>query len=97
MKPYKKISAYPHIIRDVAVWVPSDTSETEVRKVINESAGGLLMEDPILFDRFPKDNRISLAFRGIFQSYERTLTDEEVSRAMDKIISALKNKGWEVR
>lgn len=97
MKPYKKVSSYPRVIRDVALWVPETTSEDEVKKVITESAGSLLTEGPTLFDRFLKDGRVSLAFRGVFQSYEKTLSDEEVNQMMDNVTVALREHHWEVR
>ena len=45
------------------------------------------------FDRYQgkgiPDGRVSLSFRLTFQSPERTLTDDEVQAAMQRIISAL--------
>ena len=45
------------------------------------------------FDRYQgkgvPDGKVSLSFRLTFQSLERTLTDEEVQAAMQKIIEAL--------
>ncbi|MDP2933878.1 MAG: hypothetical protein Q8N81_07175 [bacterium] len=38
-----------------------------------------------------------LAFRLIYQSDERNLTDEEVNKLQEKIIKALEEEGWEVR
>ena len=50
-----------------------------------------------LFDTFKKDGRISYAFRLIFQSMEKTLTDTEINAIMEKIGSDIKVAGWEVR
>jgi phenylalanyl-tRNA synthetase beta subunit len=52
-----------------------------------------------LFDQYdPEDqDRISLAYRLVFQSDERTLEDEEVNEIMDDVYEAVKEKGWEVR
>jgi phenylalanyl-tRNA synthetase beta chain len=36
------------------------------------------------------DGKVSLSFRLTFQSPERTLTDDEVSEAMTRIVTALK-------
>ena len=47
---------------------------------------------------FKKGNQISYAFRLVFQSYERTLTDLEVNDIMTKITNKIKEKnGWQVR
>jgi phenylalanyl-tRNA synthetase beta chain len=95
---YKPTSPYPRMIRDVAIWVPVVTEESEVARVIKESAGPLLDIGPLLFDTFEKDGRKSLAFRLVLQSYERTLSDEEAGNVMAGVIDALEqNEGWEVR
>ena len=50
-----------------------------------------------LFDTFKKEGKVSYAFRMVFQSMEKTLTDDEVNSVMTAIYEALKGKGWEVR
>lgn len=94
---YQKISVFPRVLRDIALWIPAQTTESEVETIIKNSAGDLLQEGPVLFDRFPKDDRVSVAFRLAFQSYQRTLSDDEVNEIMNKVITALEEKGWEVR
>ena len=49
------------------------------------------------FDTFEKEGRTSYAFRLVFQSPERTLTDGEVVVRMDAISAALREAGYEVR
>lgn len=44
-----------------------------------------------------KKYKTSYAFRLIFQSYEKTLSEDEISSAMDSVYKALKNKGYEIR
>ena len=91
-------SPFPFIVRDIAVWVPKKVSNTEVMKIIKNSAGELAVRGPELFDQFEKGNQISYAFRLVFQSYKRTLTDEEVNVIMTKITNKIKkNKAWQVR
>lgn len=94
---YKVIPSYPRIIRDVAVWVPTDTKAELVEQRISDSAGPLLDYGPVLFDTFEKDGRKSLAFRLVLQSYEKTLSDSEANAVMDNVIKALENMGLEVR
>ena len=95
---YKPVSVYPRMVRDVAVWVPSDITTQQVGWTIKESAGPLLDIGPTLFDTYEKDGRKSLAFRLVLQSYERTLSDEEAGAVMSGVIDALEqNEGWEVR
>ena len=51
----------------------------------------------MLVDSFSKEGRTSLAYRFVFQSYEKTLTDEEVSGEMEKILTVLKNLNCDIR
>ncbi len=93
---YQPFSKYPFIVRDIAMWVPAGTSEEEVLEVIRAHAGDLLVHSE-LFDRFEKQGRISYAFRLVFQSFDRTLTDEDANSRMESVNAAVKEKGWEVR
>jgi phenylalanyl-tRNA synthetase beta chain len=94
---YQPISNYPRIIRDVAVWVPEATSSEEVADLIKKSVSELCVLGPILFDEFSKEGRKSLAFRLVFQSYDRTLSDDEANTELNKAINALETKDYEVR
>jgi len=99
---YRKISQYPFMLRDIAVFVPSETENAEVSHLVEKQAGDLLVKIK-LFDVFEKTfedgtKKTSYAFRLVFQSQERTLSDEEVNGIMEKITNALnKNDGWQVR
>jgi phenylalanyl-tRNA synthetase beta chain len=94
---YKPFSTYPFALRDVAVWTPDGTLESEVANHIIASAGEYLQRID-LFDRFEKEGRISYAFRLVFESMERTLTDVDLDSAMERVTDALKNTpGFEVR
>lgn len=89
-------SRYPYIVRDVALWVGSDTSSDAIEAVIRTNAGDLAQK-VYLFDRFEKAGRMSLAYRIIFQSFERTLTEDEVTAIMDRVYVALTQQGGEIR
>ena len=93
---YQAFSRYPYIVRDVAMWVPKGTHEDDVLQMIKKEAGELAVR-VIFFDRFEKEDKISLAYRIIFQSFERTLTEGEANAAMEKVYAALKNIGFEIR
>ncbi len=90
-------SLFPFIARDIAVWVPEGVKSFQVYKVIKENTGKLVIKGPDLFDEFSKDGKKSYAFRLVFQSYDRTLTDTEVNEIMNKITEKIKEKGWQVR
>jgi len=94
---FKNWSLYPFITRDIAVWVPSEIKSDIVCDVIKENSGELLVAEPKLVDTFSKEEKTSYAFRLVFQSYERTLTDGEISIIMTEIQSKISEKGWVVR
>ncbi len=106
---YKRFSIYPFIVRDIAVFVlesnSNNTSSDDeaqivwqvIEKGIEISGAKELLVRHSLFDIFKKEGKTSYAFRIVFQSMEKTLTDGEVSPIMAKINSAIKEKGWEVR
>nr|MBP9851439.1 phenylalanine--tRNA ligase subunit beta [Candidatus Paceibacterota bacterium] len=95
---FKIWSLYPFIVRDIALWVPNSVSDNEIAKVIKENANELVVKGPDLFDKFTKGEKTSYAFRLVFQSFDRTLTDDEVGQVMEKINSALKaHSDWELR
>lgn len=95
---FKPWSIYPFIFRDVAVWVQEGEGLEKLRKLLKENGTNLLMKDPYLFDSFTKNGKTSYAFRLVFQSYERTLKDEEVNKIMSKIGHKIsENSSWQIR
>jgi phenylalanyl-tRNA synthetase beta chain len=94
---YKPISPYPFAVRDVAVFVPSALSADDVRKLIETHLSPIVVRFS-LFDTFAKANKTSYAFRLVFQSSEKTLTDEEINAVMNPIYETLKSQeGFEIR
>lgn len=93
---YKPVSAYPAMSRDIALWVGEGESPEVVEETIKSAAGDLVVRFS-QFDTFTKDGRTSYAFRLVFQSFEKTLTDVEVTAYMDAVYEAVKAKNWEVR
>lgn len=98
---YKAFSLYPFIVRDIAFFSSKEIVVEEVQNKIATNAGVLLLRID-LFDTFEKKNedgtsKFSYAFRLVFQSNERTLSDEEVNNIMNRISESLKDGGFEVR
>jgi phenylalanyl-tRNA synthetase beta chain len=100
---YKTISPYPCMLRDIAVWVPGETGrEGEVLDIVKTHAGELLVNTR-MFDTFTKRKegepvRTSYAYHLVFQSQEKTLTDDEINGIMQKVTDTLNNnEGWQVR
>jgi phenylalanyl-tRNA synthetase beta chain len=94
---YRPFSIYPFALRDIAVWTPLGTEQSEVEEIILKEAGHELARLD-LFDRFEKDGKLSYAFRLVFEAFDRTLTDAELVEAMDRIALALNaREGFAVR
>jgi phenylalanyl-tRNA synthetase beta subunit len=93
---YASFSRYPSIVRDIALWTPVGTAADDVLRIIKQNAGVLLIRAE-KFDEFAKGERISYAFRLVFQSFEKTLTDVEVNAVMNTVAEALRSKDFEIR
>ncbi len=93
---FKPYSAYPFITRDIAFWAPAGADDGVPNSIMRKEAGELLVRID-QFDRFEKEERVSLAYRLVFQSFDRTLTDEEVNTAMERVAKGLAGEGFEVR
>ena len=94
---YKKISPYPFIARDIAIFVPAQTKPETVLEIIKKEADDLVVMLR-LFDIYRAEDKVSYAYSIVFQSKERTLTDIEITPLMEHIKGVLeKNEGWKVR
>jgi phenylalanyl-tRNA synthetase beta chain len=93
---YRPFSKYPFIVRDIAMWTPTGTDADAVLADVRAQAGELCVR-AALFDRFEKEGRVSLAFRLVFQSFEKTLTDDEVNDIMERIPASLAARSFEIR
>ena len=93
---YEPFSQYPFVLRDIAVWLPESADKSELESLIQKHSGELLKRMD-LFDEFAKDGRVSYAYHLVFQSKDRTLTDEEINEIMANIEKEAKDKGWEPR
>lgn len=100
---YKSFSVYPFIVRDIAVFVPENTNKEKIEEILKKNGGELVVREPELFDTFTKtfdngEKKTSYAYKLVFQSHKRTLTDLEIGKIMETISVALhQNTGWEVR
>lgn len=98
---YRKISPYPFIVRDIAMFVPTNTTQEDIALLLRSEAGELLA-NLRLFDIFAKtfadgSQKTSYAFRLVFQSHEKTLSDQEANVVMERVNAAVLARGWEIR
>jgi len=97
---FKELPKYPHVPFDVSVFTDSRTLVADVEKTI-KNVNKQLIRDVELFDIYEGKNlpegKKSLAFTVNFYSPERTLEPNEIRELQEKIMSALNEKGYEVR
>lgn len=94
-KKYKELPKYPAITRDIALVVNDDIMVKEIEKVIIEN-GNKLVESVTLFDIYKgsqiQADKKSVAYSIKYRSYEKTLTDEDITSVHQKILDALADK-----
>jgi phenylalanyl-tRNA synthetase beta chain len=92
---YQSIPRYPSITRDIALVVDKAKSAHELKAVIQE-AGAALLKEVHIFDLYEgerlEEGKKSLAFSLKYIDPERTLTDEDVTKAHQQVLHALEEK-----
>ena len=97
----KEINKFPAVQRDLAVLVSKNLSWQNLKETV-ESMQLKKLQHVKLFDIFESDklgkDKKSLAVNFVFQDEEKTLTDKEIDKWMQSIMSALeKNLQAEIR
>ena len=94
-KKYSPIPKYPSVERDLSIVVDEDVQVADIEKVIKKY-GKKILENIKLFDVYRSanlgENKKSIAYSLSFRSFEKTLTDEEISGTINNIISNLGNE-----
>ena len=94
-KKYVEVPKFPAALRDIAMVVAEDVEVGTIQKIIEKKAKKIL-ERVTLFDVYRNEklgeNKKSVAFELTFRIPERTLTDEEVNKAMQDIITGLEQE-----
>ncbi len=97
---YMGIARFPASSRDISMVMKKSITAGEVESVIR-GKGGKLLESCELFDIYEGKQIMSgfksMAYNIVFRASDRTLEDREVNDIMEKILSALKEMGIELR
>jgi phenylalanyl-tRNA synthetase beta chain len=97
---FRPFPSVPALRQDLAVTLPDSVPLAEVIERVR-AAGGETLEDVSVFDVYTGgqvgEGRRSLALALSFQTQERTLTDEDVAPARERIVAALAGLGGELR
>ncbi len=97
---YTPVPRYPSMSRDIALVLSKDVEAATIETTIR-NAGGKLLKDVRVFDLYEGDKmeegKKSVAFSLTYFDPEKTLTDEEVTNAHEKVLAALTEAGAELR
>lgn len=92
---YRPFAKTPFVQRDIALVVDDATDASELLQTIRTFKNDLV-KDISFFDYYKGPNidhhKKSLAYRIMFQSDDRTLTDSEVNRLMEKLLTHIKKR-----
>ncbi len=92
---YKHLPKFPATTRDMAMLVQDEVMVSQIEEIILQK-GGKILEQCQLFDVYKgsqiPDGKKSIAYSLSFRAADRTLNDEEINGAMNKILKALKEE-----
>ncbi|HHW47577.1 MAG TPA: phenylalanine--tRNA ligase subunit beta [Clostridiaceae bacterium] len=92
---YKQLPKYPAVTRDIAMLVKDGIMVKQIEDIIRQSSGKIL-EEIKLFDVYKgkqvPEGMKSVAYSITFRAEDRTLTDDDINKVMDKILNNLKYK-----
>jgi phenylalanyl-tRNA synthetase beta chain len=97
---FEAFGSFPVLRQDIAVTLPEDVPARDVLHGVRR-AGGEELDGAEIFDVYTGsqvgEGRRSLALALSFRSLQRTLTDEDVAPARERIVAALGELGGELR
>ena len=94
-RQYKPLPRYPAVTRDLALVVEKKVPAAQILELIRK-AGGHILEDVSLFDiyegsQIPEGYK-SMAYALTYRASDRTLKDDEVNKAHQKIVDVLEKE-----
>lgn len=97
---YKGVAKFPAVSRDLSMVVPKEIMVGDIEKMI-ETRGGKLLESLQLFDVY-EGNQIDRGFKSVaysvtFRAPDRTLSEEDITGVMKKILHGLESMGIVLR
>lgn len=91
-------SVYPFSTRDVAVWVEGEEGKQRLNDIVTRFAAVHCVRPAVLFDEFTKDGKTSVAYRLVFQSYDKTLTEADIEGWMQVLVGEITTtEGFSIR
>ncbi len=89
----KVLSRFPKVVKDISVLMPISENAENIENYIRKITGDIL-EDIYVADIYKGEQtgegKKSYTFRMSFQPYEKTMSDKDIEKILNKIISGLK-------
>ena len=99
-RKYEGVAKYPAVSRDISMVAPKTILAGEIENMIRQR-GGKTLESLNLFDVYEgsqiKEGYKSIAYNLTFRAKDRTLSDEDITASMKKILNGLESMGIELR
>ena len=99
-RKYTGVAKYPAVSRDISMVAPKEILVGEIEAVIRQR-GGKILETLSLFDVYEgeqiKAGFKSIAYNITFRAKDRTLDENDITGAMNKILNGLEGMGIELR
>ena len=99
-RKYEGVAKFPAVNRDISMVMDKNVLAGQIEEVI-ENKGGKLLESYKLFDVYEgaqiEQGKKSMAYTITFRAKDHTLSEEEITNVMNKILNALKDLGAELR
>lgn len=96
----RALDRFPGVSRDLSILCDTSTTASDVLAWVGAGGGSLLRSVTVVdrYDRPPvPEGKVSLTVALLFQDSERTLTGDEVQRAVDQLARELRRRGAEIR
>ncbi|MBR1636052.1 MAG: phenylalanine--tRNA ligase subunit beta [Lachnospiraceae bacterium] len=99
-RKYKGIANFPAAMRDLSMVVPRKVTAGEIEEVFDKK-GGAYLESYKLFDIYEGKQVVagfkSMAYSLVFRAQDKSLSDEDVTAATDRILKGLEGLGVKLR
>ncbi|MEN3046515.1 MAG: phenylalanine--tRNA ligase subunit beta [Candidatus Hydrothermales bacterium] len=99
---FKSLPTYPALSRDLSFVGPEDVNASEIIRLFKKLKNETLIERFILFDVYKgkplREGEKNFTFRVFFRSMDKTLSEREVDKEVEKIVEYVEKKiGFKLR
>jgi phenylalanyl-tRNA synthetase beta chain len=96
---YKKVPKYPSVRRDLSFWIDKKIEAEKVLKNLSQEKGDYIQNISIIdiFSKSKRPDKHSFTIQITLQSQKGTLTEEDITSDLNKLITAVEKLGGKIR